>query len=775
MCHAVTVSSAATNDIAPAAVDSHANHVNVTADIDFHASVSGGAGLGYTAGNDGEGTCSEVGCHSSGQATPTYRTPAWNNNPSNVCMYCHGSEGGGVAGEPRYENGGAGFQINDSNSHPAHVGSASDCANCHNDTTTTANTITTPANHLDGNRQVAIATAYEDTPGSFTYDTDNKTCGGLNGLTCHASKQWGGAKLVCLDCHDGAGADTDSWVYNDGTKSAINLNEWTESGHGRTTGNYPGTNSPPANFAGPNPCLYCHTGTVGHNNGNNIFRLRNVGAASSPTDFAGVCLACHGDSSSGVDPDVDDGVAGDQYTPINGTEKVNSYHFGDKHSGNEGGQFCWDCHDPHGDRDSGSGNIAMLHDQVTQVSNGVNGIPVTQVTVTFTQITGLEDYVERGEPIASPPSTKLCNTCHTDSSLHFTQTKGDGHKLGDPDSKGSCAAADCHEHDRPEANTAFGKPLGGPLDCLSAGCHDQAINGSGGPYGDGTYTRRAVTASGDFANTTGGGDTRSHHVGNAGTNMGGAVTNLDCIVCHAEGSYTGSPIPTGTAYHLNRTIDLYDADDTNNVFSYDVDRIRYGPSGAGTDPSAWNSSNPDVAAHDHQRLAADITVGQGPRPLLHQLSRRRRRRRNLQSGDPPGLEPGDRELQPLRRRRHHQRVRPEAALRTAGPGGRRAAAHPGSDEGHRRQEPGARASIVYGPHTQPHSGPRSGRRRPGRPAERSVCTPRDPRHGAQPIQAVPVAAQRVLDLGAPGRRERKRSHADGPHRTEPGWTELLRQ
>ena len=99
--------------------------------------------------------------------------------------------------------------------------------------------------------------------------------------------------------------------------------------------------------------MYCHDGGVPHATATNPFRLHNNNALLQGTTAANGfgwndnCLICHSTlSASGFDPD----GAGGSYLVENGLKNVNENHYGSKHTAaTQGGTFCWDCHDPHGD------------------------------------------------------------------------------------------------------------------------------------------------------------------------------------------------------------------------------------------------------------------------------------------------------------------------------------------------------------------------------------------------------------------------------------------
>ncbi|MBI5657327.1 MAG: CxxxxCH/CxxCH domain-containing protein, partial [Geobacter sp.] len=200
-CHFNTTS-AATDTIA-----GYANHVNGVKDVAFDTSggKTNGTGPNWTS----PGTCANVYCHSSGQATPTYRTvPSWAAAGTVLnCKTCHGTETGGLWGEPRYASGGP--NLNNSNSHAKHVGAAAGTANCGLCHPATADNngalMTNTATHTNGLREVAPGGA-----ATFTYAA-GKTC---NNVSCHNNAGgvvWGQTAAsslpTCLSCH-GAAADT---------------------------------------------------------------------------------------------------------------------------------------------------------------------------------------------------------------------------------------------------------------------------------------------------------------------------------------------------------------------------------------------------------------------------------------------------------------------------------------------------------------------------------------------------------------------------------------
>lgn len=408
-CHQDTVSSASDT-----AINTASFHVNGSRDVRMS---DGGTWNGTT--------CTNSYCHSNGTETPTYvaSVPNWSGGTlANTCKTCHGTEGGSIAGEPRYANNTASFNTRNGHLLGDHVSAATDCVKCHDTAVNADGTLKAGGVHLNGSREVHN-TAY-----IASYDEATETC---TTISCHGgnSAVWGGT-LYCVDCHGGAG-DVDNWNITDGTPSIISTAEWAYSGHGKPVGsNYDVTNNAPANFGagGANPCLYCHDDAVTHKVGANPFRLRSSATTNQ------VCLNCHATGSAGVQP------AG--YSLINGASKINGYHYGAKHGAGNSGKFCWDCHEPHGDRTSGSGNIAMVRSNVTTQSDGTYGIPSTSAAVTFTAHSTGADFAK-----TTNPYNGICNVCHT-TALHYRNNSGDGH-MG-----GSGCVASCHTHDQ-APNLAF--------------------------------------------------------------------------------------------------------------------------------------------------------------------------------------------------------------------------------------------------------------------------------------------------------------------------------
>ncbi len=456
------------------------------------------------------GQCANLYCHSDARTvkagtatTTTYATIRWGvANPG--CEGCHGVAGANVSGTyqygaPDYANGGTAGQ--DANSHGAHTSSGIPCAACHVATTADTDpiggwTFAASAPHADGVIDVAVAAAHDTNGGTAqdNYTAATKTC---SGISCHGggSPTWGGASLSCQDCHLGTG-DTDNFVYNDGTTAVVDTTQWGYSGHGKNTGTYDISANPAGNFTGTSPdtegCLYCHDPAVGHGTATNPFRLRhnnvlgNGTAAGNAYGWNDACLVCHSSQDA-------DGYAPAGYAAKNGPD-TDENHYGSKHAVNDGGQFCWDCHDPHGDRVSGSGNIYMVQSAVADATGNQYGIPATTVPLTFIAATTGTDYAQDASP------TGICNVCHS-ATGHYTATTGDGHQSG-------AVCTSCHLHDSDFAPSACD------------GCH-----------GDGAGSNWPDSNPADSYEDRGG--AHAKHVAAIGTG------NASCAACHPGNPPTG--------------------------------------------------------------------------------------------------------------------------------------------------------------------------------------------------------------------------------------------
>ncbi|HET8542435.1 MAG TPA: CxxxxCH/CxxCH domain-containing protein, partial [Anaeromyxobacter sp.] len=342
------------------AAGKHGQHVNGLVETTGTSYADG------TADGVANGSCGTSSCHSNGTENlvlADYRSVQWGVTAlADDCKGCHGTEVGSIAGAPWYASSTA--SVKTRNSHPKHVGSASDCVTCHAGTVTALGALIPSGTlHLDGQGEVSGA-------GIGSYDPGTESC---STVTCHGTGTpvWGDpATATCASCHLTTAADRDSWVIDDGTPALVNGGEWTGYGHGSTstTGN---SFAEFAAVASSDRCAYCHdtqNASANHKQAGNPFRLRGaagVGGATQPYDPTtsdvtriAVCMNCHDNTNAnGVDPDGAGGL------PLVGpaTARIDSYHHATKHgTGNDGGLRCWDCHDAHGD----GANIKMIGSDV---------------------------------------------------------------------------------------------------------------------------------------------------------------------------------------------------------------------------------------------------------------------------------------------------------------------------------------------------------------------------------------------------------------------------
>jgi predicted CxxxxCH...CXXCH cytochrome family protein len=463
----------------PAALFSrHVNGiVNVAIESEFGTAAYNDASQSPGAPGNGYFSCSNTYCHGDGTSVSTglitaNTSSAWGSGTLS-CAACHGNP-------PSYQNGNP-----KKNSHPAHA--SEPCSKCHVTTTADGATIANTTTHVNKSYDVAPETVSGVT---FTY-TFATAGGSCTNISCHggATATWGTA-LTCKSCHLGT-VDVDDFAaffHNNGvTTKLAKSGEWDTTGHGRpaASGNYPSGN-PAADFTVMNACQYCHDDTVAHKTAANPFRLKNN---SDPTwGMNGVCQKCHATGSSGITVDA---------VLRNGSKKIGSFHYGSKHNvGANGGQFCWDCHDPHGD-----GNIFMVHAAVAKTSDMLTGAPTSSVATSFVSFATGTSYA-----VSTTPYKGICNVCHT-SANHYTATSGDGHNAG-------TRCTQCHTHTRDAKNEAF-------LPAGCDGCHgnppvdNQTLVGFVVPSSTGSVTAGAHRA----------------HVN---------TLAIGCVACHANSAGSGT-------------------------------------------------------------------------------------------------------------------------------------------------------------------------------------------------------------------------------------------
>jgi predicted CxxxxCH...CXXCH cytochrome family protein len=374
--------------------------------------------------------CSNTYCHSQGTKlsapyTGTNVAPNtdafWGTGQTLDCGGCHDD----VTSGPDYPND---SPPGKKNSHVAHMQNAgSVCIDCHTATVDVNNSIIDTGKHVDGRYDVVNSTQFA------SYDLGTMTC---STVACHGNGNavWG-ASLDCLSCHSG----TEGGALGDGTPNGVN-DEWTSDGHGGAAG---GT----LTSAARNGCDYCHDLSSGHTptDSTNPYRLR-----FSATDNS-LCLQCHNTGDPGIDRDSDNVLISGGLEDSG--KDVGTAHFGGKHAAGEGGQFCWDCHDPHG---VGT-NILMVKDNVS-LSVDSYGVPGSTVVVNFIDNSTAGPAEGRFVENTNSPRQGICQACHDpakgDGSTKFWRWNG----TDDPDLSGPTppAASDhqqndlcttCHKHD----------------------------------------------------------------------------------------------------------------------------------------------------------------------------------------------------------------------------------------------------------------------------------------------------------------------------------------
>ncbi len=488
--------------------DKHGDH---SIDVKI-VSIYGGAYSGTPAPGDAYGSCSTTYCHSNGASVRTGSVSAnvsatWGSGAL-ACNACHGNNTyfspnnampAYVSGSPK------------ENSHVEHVINHSmACASCHAGTTTTGTTIANLSLHVNKKYDMQSSGTFAGKAISFTYSAATTTlAGSCSSISCHGGNTaaWG-SKLACSSCHSGA-ADVDDYAYGNGTFALVSTAQWTTTGHGRSAASGPyASGNAAAEFTVGNACQYCHDNTIAHNDTSNPFRLRGI---TNPTwGWNSVCQNCHAEGSAGITIDS---------VLRNGSKKVGSVHYGAKHSAlANGGQFCWDCHDAHGDS-----NAYMIHGSVAKTSNPATGVPTSQIATVFnlsTPVTG-SDFAK-----STAPFDGVCNVCHTSTS-HYTSTSGDGHNAG-------INCNQCHNH------TDGFKPSGDSC----SDCHSAAGGSTPGTAPDAYHAKHVQTA---YTGRISSGD-----YGNYATNQWYRYSNIGgrpdtgCGYCH----------PQSAATHMNGVVNL---------------------------------------------------------------------------------------------------------------------------------------------------------------------------------------------------------------------------
>jgi predicted CxxxxCH...CXXCH cytochrome family protein len=490
-------------------------------------------------------SCDTTYCHSSGQRNYTYRSVNWTTGAL-TCNGCHGT--GTTTGAPDYGVTGQPDTAT-SNSHPAHVKSGADCATCHNGFVDAAGTAIRGSSHTNGTINMAwnatIAGAVTFVAGTYNPVGPTYASATCANVKCHGNNatplEWGGPAMKCSDCHTHPTTDANSFAF--GTAGLVSVSQWNASGHGQTTF---GANTLPTISAGT-PCLYCHDGSTSapHGNGGNPFRLRGAtgpgGAvtagnynAATPDSVNLVCLNCHAKSgANGVYLDVSN-------TLRTSTIKVDAHHDGGKHKADNGGERCWDCHDPHGD-----GNIKMVGSDVLVWgdAHGFTGTRAAQpVSFTTTAIGGYSDEV-------GPTYNGVCQVCHsaTDhlsaaTGMAFWLSNGTGvHNSGQ-------ACLDCHQHQQPPNNAFQG--AGACSACHFASATPSAegdVEEFPPVYGSTPTPHKSLVDLEDWTLTGHGNMTTYSESGNAGGKFPAPTQTVEpCYYCHAPDQplVAGGPVST---------------------------------------------------------------------------------------------------------------------------------------------------------------------------------------------------------------------------------------
>ncbi|HYN74535.1 MAG TPA: CxxxxCH/CxxCH domain-containing protein, partial [Candidatus Methanoperedens sp.] len=424
-------------------------------------------GSAYTRTTCGPGGRGGVYCHSAGHDNTAvdpavyYRNVTWGTAPLK-CFGCHGNAA--------YDNANIRYGMPDNtadhaNSHPVHVvANGYECSVCHFNTVTGTAPLgsraikgTTNSVHVNGNTDVDFDSVV--VTGTPSYTRATKTCS----VSCHgsATPQWGGTIAGCSGCHLSSSPDSDVYlnytttnnIYDANQAGNINTTEWLYSGHGKVSpGTYDVSGRPAANFVGGDPCYFCHDPYVAHDNATNPFRLKDqTGAAVylSSKGWNATCLVCHFHSTTPIG-----------YNPFGAYVKAiaaftDNAHYGPDHvaAGTNGGKFCWDCHDPHGDRPSsdvnniymiqgGSNRTAPAVGTLLKQSDGTYGFRgttanalTTNAPVFIAASTGTH-YVDN----TNVNKNGICQVCHTTADHWKATVNGDGHNAG-------IRCTQCHTHD----------------------------------------------------------------------------------------------------------------------------------------------------------------------------------------------------------------------------------------------------------------------------------------------------------------------------------------
>jgi predicted CxxxxCH...CXXCH cytochrome family protein len=343
-------------------IDDYSKHVNENKDVVFPSQWHLFSGPAPSYDPDTK-VCDNLYCHSDGTTVnPEVKPYPWDGEPKG-CNACHGHSGdctechtditGWPAGQewrssmPMYTNSGPGTPK--SNTHTRHILTDFTCNQCHASTILGGSCTSAgchedgipPGNmleygHVDPNYHVnKLKDVHFQEGGTYDSRPNYKKC---SNTACHtgADPQWGdsvNSLILCYECHGSTSGDEDDFaVFND-TQAKIDMNEWADTGHGRSaaSGNYPYSGNPPADFPG-NPCWYCHDNTVLHNDETNPLRLQMHEQYEKRFEKECVychmegldseCLSCHNTTDSTLAPHLDDVTISNGYSEDHDTWNI---------------------------------------------------------------------------------------------------------------------------------------------------------------------------------------------------------------------------------------------------------------------------------------------------------------------------------------------------------------------------------------------------------------------------------------------------------------------
>jgi predicted CxxxxCH...CXXCH cytochrome family protein len=352
----------------------------------------------------------------------------------------------------------------------------------------------------------------------------------------------------------------------------VDTDEWTARGHGNDT-----LTSFITKAGGGDACLWCHDKGAAHDIGSsNPFRLKgqqagiaNLLTGADAWNYA--CLICHDTGETGTYD------AGEGFTPLNraaggdmsSRTKIDKWHQLSAHSasGVNGGQFCWDCHDPHGDTAS---QILMVQKRPAKTTDGTYGIPATTpgTDVNFINnslATGAGGFAKTSAQ--GTPEEGLCNTCHTYSASapkmeHYYSAGSDGASDGEHNSGTLCTTCHTHSNDTTNNGSAF-------AGAGCTGCHN-------GPPAVGAHPTHVTAEPSSYGDYTNGSNASQYEYGCGKCHDGtghpnqdnGSGTNGDPWITNVVFDQTTDPEMSGLAVFTRGTEQGPEQGPNNEWFSY---------------------------------------------------------------------------------------------------------------------------------------------------------------------------------------------------------------